>query len=123
MIDRSKILEEVFIARGSVRASDAALKLAQDFAASSGAGVVGHRVATFDWAQSIEIGDDAGAPLREVGPCLILAAYERKDVPPDCIERIGRFEYAVRMPREVKAQAAERLIDVDRAAPFGLVLR
>lgn len=99
MIDRSNILEEVFIARGSVRASDAALQLAKDFASSSGAGVDGRRVATFDWAQSIEIGDDAGAPPRQVGPCLILAAYDRKDVPPDCIERIGRFEYAIRMPR------------------------
>jgi hypothetical protein len=123
VIDRSKILDEVFIARGSVRASDAALQLARDFAASSGAGPGGRRVATFDWAQSIEIGDDAGAPPREVGPCLILAAYERKDVPPDCIERIGLFEFAVRMPRQVLVRAPERAIDVDKAAPFGLVFR
>lgn len=123
MINRSKILDEVFIARGTVRASDAALQLAQDFAVSSGAGVNGRCVATFDWAQSIEVRDDAGAPPREVGPCLILAAYDRKDVPPDCIERVGRLEYAIRMPREVMVQAAERFIDVDQAVPFGLVLR
>jgi hypothetical protein len=123
VIDRSRFLDEVFIERGTVRASDAALQLARDFAASSGAGPGGRRVATFDWAQSIAISENAGAQPREVGPCLILGAYDREDVPPDCIERIGRFEYAIRMPREVLAQAAERLIDTDEALPFGLILR
>ncbi len=123
MIDRSKFLDEVFIERGRVRASDAALQLARDFAVSSGAGLGGRRIATFDWAQSIAIGENGGAPPREVGPCLILGAYDRGDVPPSCIEQIGRFEYAIRMPREVLAQAAEKLIDADQAVPFGLVLR
>jgi hypothetical protein len=123
MADRRKILDEVFIAPSTIRASDAALQLARDFAASSGAGPGGRRIATFDWAQSIAISESAGARPREVGPCLILGAYDRGDVPPGCIERIGRFEYAVRMPLEVLAQSTERLIDIDDSKPFRLVLR
>lgn len=123
MIDRSKLFDEVFIETGIVRVSDAALQMAREFAGVSRAGPSGRRVATFDWAQSITISDHAGAPEREVGPCFILGAYEREDVPPDCIERVGRFQYAIRMPREVLAQGAERIIDADESVPFGLVFR
>jgi hypothetical protein len=123
VIDRSKLFDEVFIELGVVRVSDAALQMAREFGGVSGAGPGGRRVATFDWAQTITISDRGGAPEREVGPCFILGAYEREDVPPDCIVRVGRFQYAIRMPREVLAQGAERLIDADESVPFGLVFR
>ncbi len=121
MIDRSKLFDGVFIEPGIVRVSEAALQLAQEFATASGAGPDGRRVATFDWAQSITISDHAGAPEQEVGPCFILGAYEREDVPPDCIARVGQFQYAIRMPRDVLAPGGERMIDGDTSAPFGLV--
>lgn len=122
MADRRKLLDEVFIAPGTVRVSEAALKKARDFAAASGAGPSGRRVVAFDWAQSIAIGR-RGEPSREVGPCLILGAYERNDVPAGFTEHVGRLEFAVRMPLEVLAQSTERLIDVDDSMPFELVLR
>jgi hypothetical protein len=122
MADRRKILDEVFIAPGTIRVSEAALQKAREFAAASGAGPGGSRVVAFDWAQSIAVGS-RGGPSREVGPCLILGAYERNDVPPGFTERVGRFEFAVRMPLEVLAKSTERLIDIDDSKPFQLVLR
>lgn len=123
MTDRSQLFDEAFIEPGIVRVSKAALQMAREFSGASGAGPGGRRVTTFDWAQSISISDRAGGPVRDVGPCLILGAYERADVPPEFVARVGQFEYAVRMPREVLAQAVERMIDADKSAPFGLVFR
>jgi len=122
MADRKKHLDEVFISPGTVRVLEAALQMAREFAAASGAGPGGRRVVAFDGAQSIAVWG-RGEPSREVGPCLILGAFERNDVPPGYTERVGRFEFAVRMPREVLAQSTERLIDVDKSMPFELVLR
>ena len=114
--------EELFLKAGPVRVSEAALQMALEFADAIGAEPGGRRLVAFDWAESISIQKPDGSPPQDVGACLLLGAFERHEVPEDCIERAGRFEYAVQMPSEVLAQCVERFIDVDETKPFRLAL-
>ena len=108
---------------GTMRVTAAALAYAQEFAASIGASQDGRYVTTFDWAQSIGVRENAEASLEQLGPCLLLASYERRDVPPNAIQRVGQFEFAVKIPPQIWKESQRRLIDVDKSQPFGLVLR
>ena len=120
MAAQKRLLDDVFMVPDSVRVSQAALQMARETQAALGAG--SRYVVTFDWAQSISIGGPGETDAKPVGPCLMIAGYDRADVPPDCIARDGGLEFAVRMPREVLAQSVERLIDVDPSKPFRLAL-
>ena len=117
------MMPEEFIAPGIVQVSAAALQLARDFSESVGA--AGHHgyVTTFDWAQSIGVRQKAGAPLQEMGACLMLSAYQRGEVPTACIQCADRLVFAIRIPKGVWRRSVRRLIDVDDSLPFGLALR
>lgn len=114
--------EELFLKAGTVRVSESALQMAIEFADAVGARPGGRRLVAFDWAESISIQKPDGSPPMDVGACLLLGAFERYEVPDDCIERAGHIEYAVQMPREVLAQCVERRIVVDESKPFRLAL-
>jgi len=115
--------EELFLKAGPVRVSEAALQMALEFADAIGAEPGGRRLVAFDWAESyFHPRNRMARHRRMVGACLLLGAFERHEVPEDCIERAGRFEYAVQMPSEVLAQCVERFIDVDETKPFRLAL-
>ena len=54
---------------------------------------------------------------------LDLGAYARSDVPPGAIHRVDGVAFVIKIPKEIYAASAERLIDVDPAAPSKFVLR
>jgi hypothetical protein len=110
---------EEFTAPGIVRVSAEALQYAHDFAATVGS----RYVMTFDWAQKIGIRENANAPLKDLGACLLLTAFERADVPPEFIRRAEDLEFAIRIPTPIWQASAQRLIEVDESLPFRLALR
>lgn len=117
------MLKEEFTMPGVVRVTAAALDYAREFAASVGASQGGRYVTTFDWAQSIGVRENANAPLQQLGPCLLLAGYERRDVPSRFIQKAGKFEFAVKIPDDIWKASHERMIDIDENLPFRLALR
>lgn len=123
MSSRSKLVESVFIAPGTVDLSPAALKYARDFADEIADTQGGNHVVTFDWAQSVTVRPKPDAPSEEIADCLMLTAYERSDVPPDFIRNVDGTEFAIRMPTEMVQASRRQLIDIDESLLFKLALR
>jgi hypothetical protein len=115
------LLDSVFVEPGSVDVSPAALEYAREFSGAA-AGQPGNHVVTFDWAQSVTVRPGPGKPLEDIGDCLMLAAYERNEVPSGFVHAIDGAEFAVRIPRDVLEASARRLIDIDERLLFKLVL-
>jgi hypothetical protein len=113
---------EDFVPRGVVSVSDAALTLAREFAIAIGNLDHGSQVVTFDWALSL-IERGPGLPERELGPCLMIGAYRRDEVPLVSIGRVDGFAFAIRIPEPVVNASLSRRIEFDDGAPFGVVLR
>jgi hypothetical protein len=108
-----------FVVPGVIKVSAEALKYAGEFAVT-----VGSRFVTvFDWAQDIGIRDNANAPLRKLGPCMLLGALDRGEVPPEFIQRAIDFEFAIQIPEPIWQERPQRLIDFDESEPFRLTLR
>jgi hypothetical protein len=114
------MLPEEFKPPGAVEVSVAALQLARDFSDTIGAG---DYVATFDWAQSIGIRQKTGAPLQQIGACLMLGAYKRNEVPAAYVQYAEQLAYAIRIPTDVWKRSVRRMIDVDESLPIRLALR
>ena len=115
--------EDEFTMPGIVRVTAAALDYAREFSESIGASYGGRYVTTFDWAETIGVRENRDAPLQQLGPCLLLGGYERREVPSKFIQKAGRFEFSVKIPENIWKGSQERTIDVDDNKPFGLVLR
>jgi hypothetical protein len=115
--------EEEFTDPHLVSLSPAALEFGREFAQVAGARKDGPWITAYDWAASLVMRDGPDAPPREVGPCLMLGAYKRGEVPPKMVRSLDGFEFAVKIPSSVLAASAQRLIDIDPALPFELVLR
>lgn len=111
--------KEEFTAPGIVRVSASALQYARETSPA----VSSRYVLTFDWAQSISVRQSADAPLEHIGACLMLAGYERREVPPAYIQRVDGLEFAIRIPTPVWQVSKQRLIDRDDSMPFQLALR
>jgi len=112
-----------FTMPGVVSVTPEVLAYARDFAATVASSQDGRYVATFDWVQSIGVRDGKEAPLREIGPCLLLSGYERRDVPPAFINRTPELDYAVKIPDNIVRGSAQRVIEIDETMPFRLALR
>jgi len=107
-----------FTVPGIVRVTVEALQYACEFAAT-----VGRRyVTTFDWAQDIASRDHAGAPLRALGPCLLLSGFERTEVPLEFVQKADDFDFAISIPTPVWQASEQRLIVIDDNQPFCLAL-
>ena len=114
-----------FTSPGLIKVSDAALKMAREFAdflkqdRSDEDWVVG-----FDWADSRQMRfPRPGGPMQELGPGIDLAGYERRSVPDEMIQTIDDIAFAIKVPSRVWLNSAKRLIDVDSNASSGLTLR
>jgi hypothetical protein len=105
-----------------VSLSPAALEFGREFAQAVGARNDGPWITAYDWATSLVI-QKPDAPPQEVGPCLMLGAYKRAEVPLKMIRSLDEFQFVVKIPAAVLAASAHRLIDIDPALPFQLVLR
>ncbi len=112
-----------FLTPGIVRISDAALNYAREFAETVGRSQRGDWVVTFDWAQSLSYRPGPDAPEQNIGPCLMLGAYERHQIPAGCTQSAGDIEFAVRIPDDVWQQGVHRTIDLNESLLFKLVLR
>jgi hypothetical protein len=123
MTSQSKLLESVFIAPGIIELSAAALEYARDFANAIVGIQGGNHVVTFDWSQSVTVRPTPDAPWNDIADCLMLAAYERNDVPPGFVQNVDGAEFAIRMPVEVLNASTKRLIDIDESLLFKLALR
>lgn len=115
--------DEGFTPPGSVKVSDAALQFAIEFDKTVNATQRGDWVVAFDWAHEISIRRTPTAPSESIGACLTLGAFRRHQIPPGFTQTVEGLEFAIKIPREIWEQSAERLIDVDKNSFFRLALR
>jgi hypothetical protein len=117
------LLENVFVLPGTIEVSAEALKYARAFIETVAAAHGDHYLATFEWSQSVSIRAAPDAPHEPVDDCLMLAAAERKDVPPEFIQTAEGVEFAIFIPVEILQASVQRVIDLDRSFFFKLALR
>jgi hypothetical protein len=122
MSNDKKILKSEFVLPGAIQVSPTALEYARGFIAMV-AEDYGDHIATFDWSQQITARPTPNAAPYPIDDCLILAAYERSDVPREAAHIVDGMEFAVQIPNEILQASVQRLIDFDRNAFFKLVLR
>jgi hypothetical protein len=115
-------LEEEFTAPGLIAVTASALQYAREFGKVVRA-LKGDFVVTFDWAQSMTYKSGPDAEPVDLGACLTLGAFERSEIPPGYTQTVDGLEFAIRVPRGVWANSAERLIDLDKSLFFKLALR
>jgi hypothetical protein len=124
MISRDvQTAEDEFVKPGIISVSPAALKFARDFGMTIGRRDRAAWVVTFDWATSVTVRQDSGENPQDIGPCLMLGAYKRAEVPTGFTQTVEGFEFAVKIPTSIRAKSVHRLIDIDPALLFKLVLR
>lgn len=117
------IIDEEFAVPGVLRVSAEALTYARDFIESVTAAHGAGYIAVFDWSTKVEYRTDPQAPLQTVYDCLGVGASSRSEIPPDAIETIDGFDFAIEIPLEALQKSVQRLIDVDENAFFRLVLK
>jgi hypothetical protein len=110
-----------------IAVSPAALAMAREFAQAARETRPGKDwLVCFDWAYSRTMRfPRPGGPMQELGPGLDLTAYERSEVPKECVDAAQGFEFAVKVPSSVWLHSQRRLIDVDNSTSslWRLVLR
>jgi hypothetical protein len=117
-----QVNDDFFNSPGQVRISPEALAEARKFAAAVGALNHGAQIVGIDWALSVVL-RDPGQPEQQVGPCLMIGAYRRDQVPEEFIDVIDGLELAFQIPDNVWPPGAQRIVEVDKTKPFGLGLR
>jgi hypothetical protein len=117
-----QVNDDFFNSPGQVRISPEALAEARKFAAAVGALNHGAQIVSIDWALSVVL-RDPGQPEQQVGPCLMIGAYRRDQVPEEFIDVIDGLELAFQIPDNVWPPGAQRIVEVDKTKPFGFGLR
>jgi hypothetical protein len=117
-----QVNDDFFNRPGQVGISPAALAEAREFAAAVGALNHGAQIVSIDWALSLIL-RDPGQPEQQLGPCLMIGAYRRDQVPEQFIDVIDGLELAFQIPDNVWPPGAQRIVDIDKTKPFGLGLR
>jgi hypothetical protein len=113
-----------FIESGVLRVSEAALEKLREFVSDGRLWLPNvPRLPAFVWADGNRVRQLGTNEWRELGPCLTLDRVERRKVPANCVHVVDGFEFVVSVRSQVYEFGAERLIDVDDAAPTGFVLR
>jgi hypothetical protein len=118
----AQVDNDFFNRPGEVGMSPAALAEAREFAAAVGALNHGAQIVSIDWALSVLV-REPGQPERQVGPCLMIGAYRRDQVPAEFIDVIDGLELAFQIPDNVWPPGAQRIVDVDKTQLFGFALR
>jgi hypothetical protein len=116
------VSDDGFNSPGQVGISPAALAEAREFAVAVGASNRGALIVSIDWALSV-VQRDPGQPEQKLGPCLMIGAYRRDQVPEQFINVIDGLELAFKIPDNVWPPRAQRIVDVDKSMPFGFGLR
>lgn len=117
-----QVNDDFFNSPGEVRISPEALAEAREFAAAVGALNHGAQIVSVGWALSL-IQQDPGQPEQQLGPCLMLGAYRRDQVPKEFIDVIDGLELAFQIPDNAWPPGAQRIVDIDKTKPFGFGLR
>ena len=117
-----QVSDDGFNIPGRVGISLEALAEAREFAAAVGALNHGAQIVSIDWALSL-IQRDPGQPEQQLGPCLMIGAYRRDQVPGEFIDVIDGLELAFQIPDNAWPAGAQRIVDVDKTKPFGFALR
>jgi hypothetical protein len=117
-----QVNDDFFNSPGQVGISPEALAEAREFAAAVGALNHGAQIVNIGWALSLIL-REPGQPEQQVGPCLMLGAYRRDQVPKEFIDVIDGLELAFQIPDNAWPPAAQRIVDVDKTKPFGFGLR
>ena len=112
-----------FTAPGIIKLSASALEYARQFDAMIKGTQKGKWIVVFDWAEQISVKHGPDEPSEDIGACLTLGAYERHQIPYGFTQTIDGVEFAVKIPREIWEQSADRLIDLDETKLFKLALR
>jgi hypothetical protein len=77
----------------------------------------------FSWAIERRMREPKGGPMRNLGPGLDLAAYDRRQIDASRLRRADGLEYIVDIPAEVARSSRLGLIDRDDGEFSQLVLR
>jgi hypothetical protein len=117
-----QVSDDFFNRPGQVGISPAALAEAREFAAAVGALNHGAQIVSIDWALSVAL-REPGKPEQHLGGCLMIGAYRRDQVPAEFIGVIDGLELAFKIPDNAWPPGAQRIVDVDKAKPFGFGLR
>jgi hypothetical protein len=113
-----------FARPGEVTVSAAALEFARKFDKAARAAMSDTDwIVTFEWILECRVRYRPDGPWEDMGPGLSLTTYARSDTPANVIQRVGELEFAIKVPKDIYEQAAERLIDVDETAFSKLALR
>jgi hypothetical protein len=106
-----------------LKVSPSALELARSLTETA-KGVQPHDwVVTFDWATSVSIKRGPNQPSEMVDDCLMLGAYQRRQIPTGFTQAIDGVEFAIKIPKDIWEKSAQRLIDTDPTKFFKLTLR
>jgi len=114
---------DLYVPPGALRLSAEALKDAREFIDAVTAGHGQGHIVLFDWATSVTVTEQPGATPQPVNDCLMLGAILRSDVPPDAIQTVDGFDFAIMIPPGILQNSVQRLIDFDKNAYFKFVLR
>ena len=117
-----QVSDDGFNSPGQVGISPTALAEAREFGSAVGALNRGPLIVSIDWASSV-VQRDPGQPEQKLGPCLMIGAYRRDQVPAEFINVIDGLELAFKIPDSVWPPGAQRIVDVDKTQPFGFALR
>src|ERR1700719_4230839 len=104
-----QVSDDGFNSPGQVGISPAALAEAREFAAAVGALNHGAQIVSIDWALSV-IQRDPGQPEQQLGPCLMIGAYRRDQVPAEFIDVIDGLELACQIPDNAWPRGAQRIV-------------
>lgn len=115
--------EEDFTPANVLDVSPSALAYAREFAEAIGSVQGGPQIVAFDWATSVSMRDAPDAPEKDLGACLMLGAYPRREIPHQALRFASGLEFAIKIPASVWMTSAEKLIDRDDTRPFRLTLR
>jgi hypothetical protein len=114
--------EDGFTPPGAIELSRSAWQLARAFDETV-KGMSKDWIVTFGWGDSISLKSGPDEPYRDIGGCLTLGAYKRREVPPGFVQTVEGLEFVIQIPRKVWEGSSRRVIDVDETLPFKLALR
>jgi hypothetical protein len=117
----STVNQHNFVLPGVMSVTPEALTGAREFAAAIRRLNGKDWVVAFSWAPSLTVRRSADGPEQEVGPCLMLGAYERAQIPDGFIQNAD-FEYVIDIPEDIVRSAGRRTIDRDETKLFKLAV-
>lgn len=109
--DDERVPLEACTPPGTIKVTDRALRLAEQFQASVPAGWI----VAFSWHEGERRRASKDAPWEDMGPGLDLGAYRICQIPEEAVCHMGTLSYAVLIWKEIVESHPEKTIDLNEA--------